>query len=454
MRDFSKMGEKPRTLKIVLNGDREAADRLRLMHGARALYEFRRLTSLQNLKQNERRIDFSDGSHVRLETRFGHEVATFYAPVKERFVREKEEKYPQIVPGFVAFNSVGERIGYLISTNSTFGGPYLTIGPYWNCGLSPINSYYTTHAENALRQRLGEAYNPVMGSINEIWEIDPAAIKSEFSGHYAYEVVLSTSPPPVPPPSEDPPWTGGAWTIVDWTSDIRDSSGNTICQPLVSREDSTKWLRTGNIGADYFYWLFYHRTITGDYYFGQRDAWQSAGNYAHLYHLRRNSTMTNINKWHELNYMGEWHRQEVEVSYQGELVLEVDGESDILLEGSAARAEHFGCRYYKTPDTRETAVVGFFSRGVGCGYILEDDAEMPALPTSLHWAEEIVSGSVVYFAPGGQAEFEYPVEQFTKMDGYQIGGQDVYIDLLFTGGGEYPSVEATYGLFYLNGLEG
>lgn len=68
------------TTRIILRGDKLAADRLRLRHGVRLMEEFRRLTGFQKLQQNERLVRFDDGSEIHMATRFGHEQVVCYAP--------------------------------------------------------------------------------------------------------------------------------------------------------------------------------------------------------------------------------------------------------------------------------------------------------------------------------------------------------------------------------------
>ena len=69
-----------KTTRIVLEGDQLGADRMRLRHGERLLGEFRGLTDFQKLEQNQRRVEFSDGSYVELTTCFGVETALFFSP--------------------------------------------------------------------------------------------------------------------------------------------------------------------------------------------------------------------------------------------------------------------------------------------------------------------------------------------------------------------------------------
>lgn len=65
---------------IRLEGDKDKARALFHAHAERLWMEFRRLTGFQSLQQNDRRVDFDDGSVILMQTRFGQGVMTVFAP--------------------------------------------------------------------------------------------------------------------------------------------------------------------------------------------------------------------------------------------------------------------------------------------------------------------------------------------------------------------------------------
>ena len=113
-----------RTTRIMLDGDKLAADQLRLRHGVRLLEEFRRLTGFQKLRQNERLVHFDDGSFIHLHTRFGDETMLFFAPpATSRKVKKPEELVVEYLPFFQAYRG-SEPVWVLCRGGMNFGPPY------------------------------------------------------------------------------------------------------------------------------------------------------------------------------------------------------------------------------------------------------------------------------------------------------------------------------------------
>ena len=457
MRQIAKMGEKPVTLAVRYAGDKLGADRMRLKHGVRVMREFERLTYFQRLTQNERTIRFDDGSWIHLQTRFGDRFATFYAPQPQEGTQQDAAFIPGLRPGFVAFNSAGERIGYLVSTAPSFAGPYVALGPYLPSALPTVSAYYTAGSENRLRQQLGYANIPEVG-MTTVWEVDPAAVGAALS--IATENEYITNYTEAAPEG----WTGDQTFERYYRTWIKGPEDAEILPKLQSWQKDRKYLKSYTEDGDNHDWLHKDYTITGDYYNGSRDAWQDATNYAHLYGSRSGSSLSRSEEWHELNGEGVWHNKDVTVEYSGLVALDLDGTVQTLHQGQNARALNLGCRYYKAPRAETTAAVGFYSHGLGHGFEETDTAGFPTFVNALYWAEEIVSDTVEYFFSAGGldiASFPYPSGEpvtmdgyaegvLTKMDGYEIDGQEVYVDLLFVEASEAPAREATYGLFYLD----
>lgn len=106
---------------IRLEGDKDKARSLVLAHAERLWMEFRRLTGFRSLQQNDRRVDFDDGSKILMQTRFGQEVMTVYAPPQTK--REEENKIMELIPFFYAYRGA-EMVPVLCRGGLNFGPPY------------------------------------------------------------------------------------------------------------------------------------------------------------------------------------------------------------------------------------------------------------------------------------------------------------------------------------------
>jgi len=83
--------------KIVLLGDKAAADKLRGTAQSQLMI-LQEAMSLSSLKQDGRRLTFSDGSRIDIESSFGQDVIRIYVPPRiEAEVVEEERKKKEIV---------------------------------------------------------------------------------------------------------------------------------------------------------------------------------------------------------------------------------------------------------------------------------------------------------------------------------------------------------------------
>jgi hypothetical protein len=113
------------TTRIILQGDKLAADRLRLRHAVRVTQEFERLTYFQRLMQNERTIRFDNGSRIHLATRFGDLTAAYYAPPQVQHVQqERKVTAPKYIPFFRAYLEDTTPVWVLCRGGMNFGPPY------------------------------------------------------------------------------------------------------------------------------------------------------------------------------------------------------------------------------------------------------------------------------------------------------------------------------------------